>query len=418
MKKRINNYTFNSATRTITLTGITVQLDALLLITNLTDNIIIFNFADETKKATVTGSDIVLQFDTTAMSNTDELQIFYDDATSYPLTDSELRATAIPVTTNGLTNSELRNQAVTVNGSVSTSNGLTDTQLRATPIPISGTVNTTGLTDAQLRASDIKVTLDGETVPVTGTFYQATQPVSGPLTNTELRATAVPISGSVTTGGLTNTELRASDVKVSLDGEVVSTTGLTDAQIRATPLPISGSVTTNGLTDAQLRAADVKITLDGESVAVTGTFYPPTQPISGALTDTELRATPVPVSTGGLTDTQLRAADVKVSLDNEVVNTSDAALLTQMQTLNTNDATFMLRCLVSVMSDPVYLNKTLNGLNAILLSGSTTAVTGTLTGVTTVSTVSNMAAVGGKNSDMMTNDLSQAAWNGLRILLT
>lgn len=39
-----------------------------------------------------------------------------------------------------------------------------------------------GLTDAELRASDVKVTLDGESVPVTGTFWQATQPVSGTVT--------------------------------------------------------------------------------------------------------------------------------------------------------------------------------------------------------------------------------------------
>jgi len=33
--------------------------------------------------------------------------------------------------------------------------------------------------------------------PVTGTFFQATQPVSGPLTDAQLRATAVPVSGTV-----------------------------------------------------------------------------------------------------------------------------------------------------------------------------------------------------------------------------
>jgi len=48
-------------------------------------------------------------------------------------------------------------------------------------------------------------------VPVSGTFFQATQPVSGtvtatgPLTDTQLRATAVPVSGP-----LTDTQLRAS----------------------------------------------------------------------------------------------------------------------------------------------------------------------------------------------------------------
>lgn len=44
-----------------------------------------------------------------------------------------------------------------------------------------------------------------------------TQPVSGPLTDAQLRATPVPISGTVTatTGGLTDTQLRASAVPVS-----------------------------------------------------------------------------------------------------------------------------------------------------------------------------------------------------------
>jgi hypothetical protein len=59
-------------------------------------------------------------------------------------------------------------------------------------VPVSGTVTATGpLTDTQLRAT---------AVPVSGTFWQATQPVSGtvtatgPLTDTQLRATAVPVS--------------------------------------------------------------------------------------------------------------------------------------------------------------------------------------------------------------------------------
>lgn len=33
-------------------------------------------------------------------------------------------------------------------------------------------------------------------IPVSGTFWQATQPVSGPLTDTQLRASAVPVSGT------------------------------------------------------------------------------------------------------------------------------------------------------------------------------------------------------------------------------
>jgi hypothetical protein len=56
-------------------------------------------------------------------------------------------------------------------------------------VSITGSVAVTGpLTDAQLRAT---------AVPVSGTFFQATQPVSGPLTDTQLRATPVPISGTI-----------------------------------------------------------------------------------------------------------------------------------------------------------------------------------------------------------------------------
>lgn len=56
-------------------------------------------------------------------------------------------------------------------------------------------------------------------------------PVSGPLTDTELRATPVPVSGSVTAvGPLTDTELRATPVPVSGP--------LTDTQLRATPVPV------------------------------------------------------------------------------------------------------------------------------------------------------------------------------------
>lgn len=111
--------------------------------------------------------------------------------------------------------------------------------------------------------------------------------------------------------------------------------GLTDAQLRATPVPISGTVTANqggapwsqNLT--QLLGVAPAATNPFPSRLSTGTvFY-------DALTDTQLRATPVPISgtvtaTGPLTDTQLRATPVPISgtvtvgvfPDNEPVNIS------------------------------------------------------------------------------------------------
>ncbi len=66
--------------------------------------------------------------------------------------------------------------------------GLTDGELRATPVPVSGTVTASGpLTDAQLRAV---------AVPVSGTVTANTG-LTQPLTDSELRATPVPVSGTV-----------------------------------------------------------------------------------------------------------------------------------------------------------------------------------------------------------------------------
>jgi hypothetical protein len=192
---------------------------------------------------------------------------------------SSMRATtAAPTYVNGTDNpfsSDLAgNLRVTFGGTVAVSGPLTDAQLRATAVPVSGTfwqatqpvsgtfwqatqpvsiaasVAVTGpLTDTQLRATAVPVsgTFWQATQPVSGTFWQATQPVSGPLTDTQLRATAVPVSGTFW---------------------------------QATQ-PISGTVTANAGTG---------------TFAVSGTFWQATQPVSGPLTDAQLRATAVPVS--------------------------------------------------------------------------------------------------------------------------
>lgn len=112
---------------------------------------------------------------------------------------------------------------------------LTDAQLRATPVPISGTVSTTGLTDAQLRASAVPVSLTSTTI--TGSVA-----VTGPLTDTELRATPVPVSGTVSTGGLTDTELRATAVPVSIASSPLPSGAATEANQVIELTRLSGSL--------------------------------------------------------------------------------------------------------------------------------------------------------------------------------
>jgi hypothetical protein len=91
MKTLITNYSFNALQRKITFNDYTsILLERVLLITNVKNNIIIYNFADPTKGGTVSGNVLTLTYDTTSMGNTDDLQIFYDDPAS-PATEGTLQ---------------------------------------------------------------------------------------------------------------------------------------------------------------------------------------------------------------------------------------------------------------------------------------------------------------------------------------
>lgn len=104
--------------------------------------------------------------------------------------------------------------------------GLTDAQLRATPVPVSGTLSAT----------------------VSGTVT-----ASGPVTDTQLRATPVPVSGTVTASG-----------------------PVTDTQLRATPVPISGTVTANVGSGTQPVSGTIAVS-----------NFPATQPVSGTVAATQ-----------------------------------------------------------------------------------------------------------------------------------
>lgn len=79
MKTLVKNYTFNPATRNILFNDFTnIDLNQVLVITNVTENIIIYNFANPAAGGTINGNGLVLNYDTTGMSETDELQIFVD----------------------------------------------------------------------------------------------------------------------------------------------------------------------------------------------------------------------------------------------------------------------------------------------------------------------------------------------------
>lgn len=75
----IGSYTFNKTNKTITFTDCgALTLDNILLITNVTDHIILYNFADTTTTGTMTNNVLTLAYNTSTMSDTDNLQIYID----------------------------------------------------------------------------------------------------------------------------------------------------------------------------------------------------------------------------------------------------------------------------------------------------------------------------------------------------
>ena len=83
-KKLIYNYAFDASAQTITITGL-YTLRTLILITNVTDGAIIYNFADANTGGTTSydadnnETTITLEYNTTSMSDSDEIQILVDE---------------------------------------------------------------------------------------------------------------------------------------------------------------------------------------------------------------------------------------------------------------------------------------------------------------------------------------------------
>lgn len=75
----LGSYTFNKTAKTILFSGFVASLERLLLITDTTNNTIIYQFNDPTKGGTLTNNLLTLTYNTNtgSFANTDALQIFY-----------------------------------------------------------------------------------------------------------------------------------------------------------------------------------------------------------------------------------------------------------------------------------------------------------------------------------------------------
>lgn len=389
MKKLVTSYTFDASERTITSDDFT-SLEKIQLITNVTDQIIIYNFADQTKGGTLALTVLTLEYDTTSMADGDKLQIFVEDGSAIQPVSGTVTANLSATDNAVLDQLELNQDAQTalltsmdadtstLAGAVSSGkvqvdvlsmpaggSGLTDTELRATPVPVSGTVtaNLSATDNAVLDAiaaaqlpDGHNVTVDNASLAVTGTFWQATQPISGTVTvdmgaNNDVTVT----SGSITANAGTNLNtsalaleaggnlaaikaktdnipalgqaLAAASVPVILPSATITTltppAAITGFALAANQLPDGHNVTVDNPGDigggTQYTEGDVDATITGTAALVEGganALAVLTQP----LTDTQLRATPVPIS-GSVT------ADL--GANNDVTVTSGSITATQ-----------------------------------------------------------------------------------------
>ena len=184
---------------------------------------------------------------------------------------------------------------------------------------------------------------------------------------------------NATTGGLTDTQLRATAVPIS--GTVTANTGLaqplTDAQLRATAVPVSGTVAL----DAPSLAALETITVANQLTDVASETT--LSSLNGKVPALEGGRIPVvlPAGGGGLTDSELRA---------EPVPTLD------------DHAGSLLHLILKTLRSPFGYDKSLARYRqtAIIESGT----------VTTVTTASNLVNIDGRNGAMLINTNSRAAW--------
>jgi len=134
-------YAFNPTAKTVTFSGLSQQITLanILLITNVTANTIIYNFASSSTGAVSFANNVLtLDYDTTSMNSTDVLQIYLDLAGEESLHDLLRRMNKL-LESNAVVDARLRQKVVIE--AVGTNLG-TPTEVNTT-IPVSGTVTAT-----------------------------------------------------------------------------------------------------------------------------------------------------------------------------------------------------------------------------------------------------------------------------------
>jgi hypothetical protein len=246
----------------------------------------------------------------------------FDGVTTYiPSTNPKPADTTLNIT-QPLTDTQLRASAVPVFGSFYPS--IQDVNVSSLPLPTGAAISTLQ-TAGNIILTDIKTNLDSIVADVNNISNNSVDIITNTAVitdtntkldtvNTKLDTVNTSVSTVNTSVGTTNTTLSTINNKVPTGLTVTANKLIVDGS--SVTQPISGTVDTGlsqPLTDIELRAS---------AIAVSGTFYPATQPVS---------VTTLPLPTGAATDASLSTINTSVGS----VKTSTDNLLTPINNIDT-----------------------------------------------------------------------------------
>lgn len=162
------SYTFNPGAKTVAFSGLPqdITLSNILLITNVTRNTIIYNFADTATGAVSFNNNVLtLTYDTASHSASDVLQVFLDVESKEESLHDLLRRMNKLLESNAVVDNRLR-QRITIDAIGNSTAGSSPTEITTT-IPISGTVtsSTPSATTLSTGANDIQYVQSGQVSP-------------------------------------------------------------------------------------------------------------------------------------------------------------------------------------------------------------------------------------------------------------
>lgn len=161
---------------------------------------------------------------------------------------------------------------------------LTDSQLRATPLPVNGTIALDSATLAALEnitvaVSSGEIALDATTLAALESIIVSGTVELGSATLAALETINAVVSGTVALDSATLTALE--NITATISGSVTvdkgtgwvdpQTDALTDAQLRASPVPVSASIDTTGLATDTNQNTIISLLDDGSTFVKTTT---------------------------------------------------------------------------------------------------------------------------------------------------